>query len=384
MKHILLTILLLLSPAIALSQWSILSTSADSLVTLGENYIYNLEYDKAEQCFKQLQQEYPKHPAGYFLDAMIDWWRILVDKDNSAKYNDNFLRKIEKTVKMCDAILDTHKLDINALFFKAGAIGYRGRYYVETENWISAAKDGSTAFDLLINCLKVAPNNHDIMLGCGIYNYFAASIPEKYPIVKPLMLLLPSGDKVIGEMQLKASARGARYASVEAKVALMQLYYTFENKPNECLPIVEELHKTYPNNPYFKKYYARTLVRVGAWTMFEDYWRQILIDCLANKYGYNRDLARESMYYIALALQNKKDYTQALKYYYKCDEGCRAIDKKGASSFMSMTNLNIGKIYDLQGKRELAIKQYNKVLKMDNFRTTHDDANSYIKRAYGG
>jgi tetratricopeptide (TPR) repeat protein len=375
-------ILFILSSSICSSQWSILNTEADSIVLKGTDYIYNLEFSNAEKCFKEVQQKYPAHPAGYFLDAMIEWWKILIDKPRSKQFKDVFLRKIEKTLSVCDSILILKPYDINALFFKAGSIGYRARYYVEDNSWINAVKDGNTAFDLLIACLKIAPNNHDIMLGTGIYNYFAAAIPEKYPIVKPLLLLLPSGDKKIGEMQLKAAAKGARYASVEAKVVLMQVYYVFENRPIECLPIIEELFNKYPNNPYFKKYYARNLVRVGSWTMFEKYFREILNDCIAKKYGYNNDLARESMYYIALALQHQADYQQALKYYYKCDEGSRAIDKDGPSSFMSMTNLNIGKIYDKQGKRDLAISQYNKVLKMNNFNNSYEEAKKYLQKPY--
>ena len=56
--------------------------------------------------------------------------------------------------------------------------------------------------------------------------------------------------------------------------------------------------------------------------------------------GYNNDLAREAMYYIALSLIRKKDYDLALRYLYKCDEGSRALDKgKKTSSWMVMSNL---------------------------------------------
>jgi tetratricopeptide (TPR) repeat protein len=364
------------------SQWSILNAEADSVVLRGTNYIYNLEFTKAAECFKFVQNKYPEHPAGYFLDAMSEWWKILIDKPNQNRYKNSFLDKITRTIEVCDSLLNYNSSNINALFFKAGSIGYRARFYVEDESWISAVKDGNEAFDLLIRCLKLAPNNHDIMLGTGIYNYFVSAIPEKYPVVKPMLLLLPSGDKKIGEMQLKAAAENARYASVEAKVVLMQVYYMFENRSFDCLTIIEDLHKKFPNNPYFKKYFARTLVRVGHWEDFEKIWREILVDCIDKKYGYERSLARESMYYIGMSLQRKGDLAQALKYYYKADEGSRAIDKDGASSFMAMTNLNIGKIYDKQGKRNLAISQYQKVLKMKNYNNSHAEANKYIENAF--
>lgn len=364
------------------AQWSILDKVADSLVLQGMDYIYNLELKKAANCSSQLQKQYPDHPAGYFLEAMIDWWKILIDPVNKKLYKPNFTKHIDNTLTKCENILKNNPVDINALFFKAGAIGYRGRFFVDDESWMKAARDGNEAFDLLKKCLKLAPNNHDIMLGTGIYNYFVAAIPEKYPAVKPMLLMLPPGDKLIGELQLKASAKDARYVSIEAQVVLMQIYYSFENKSDECLNIVSKLIDKYPSNPYFRKYYARSLVKIGAWSKFEKIWREILTNCIDKKFGYNNATAREAMYYIGLALQRDQNYSQALKYYFKCDEGCRKIDKDGPSSFMVMTNLNIGKIYDKQGKRDLAIAQYQKVLKMKNFNTSHEEANKYIKQAY--
>ncbi len=364
------------------AQWSILEAQADSIVRAGTDYIYNLDFANAERCFKEVQTKLPNHPAGYFLDAMIDWWRLMIDKPRSEKFKDVFLTKIKNTIEVCDAILDTSKKNINALFFKGGALGYRGRYYADEESWVKAISDANAALDVLIECLKVAPGNHDIMLGTGIYNYFSVAIPEQYPIVKPLMFFLPSGDKKIGEYQLKSAANKARYASVEAKVVLMQVYYTFEKRSWEALDIAKELFEKYPNNPYFKKYYARCLVRTGDYTNFEKYWREILKDCIDKKFGYNNDLARESMYYIALALIRKKEYELALRYLIKCEEGSKEIDKDKSSSFLVMCNLWMGKVYDLQGKRNNAIAQYQKTLKMTNYSTSHEEATRYLEKPF--
>ncbi|MCL2040356.1 MAG: hypothetical protein FWG85_08025 [Bacteroidetes bacterium] len=382
MKRFFLSFLTLLLSISVKAQWSILDAEADSIVRAGTNYIYNLDFTDAERCFKEVQNKLPAHPAGYFLDAMIDWWRLTIDKPRSEKFKDVFLNKIKKAIDVCDAILDTNKKNINALFFKGGALGYRGRYYADEESWVKAVSDANAALDVLIECLKVAPNNHDIMLGTGIYNYFAAAIPEQYPIVKPLMLFIPSGDKKIGEYQLKSAASKARYASIEAKVVLMQVYYTFEKKSWEALDIAKELFQKYPNNPYFKKYYARCLVRTGDYNNFEKYWREILKDCIDKKFGYNNDLARESMYYIALALIRKKDYSLALRYLVKCEEGSKEIDKKKHSSFIVMCNLWMGKVYDLQENRNNAISQYKKVLKMTNYSTSHEEAQRYLEKPF--
>ena len=210
------------------SQWGILTSDADSLVRKGSYHIYNIEFDSAQVCFEKLMNMYPAHPAGYFLSAMIDWWKITLWREYSV-YDKGFLKKIDKVIDVCDDILDTNDMDLNALFFKAGALGYRARFYAQKEEWFNSVTDGSTAFDLMIKCYKSAPQNYDIMLGTGIYNYFAAVLPEKYPIIQPFMYLFPKGDKKIGMLQLIAASERARYASVEAKVVLLQVYYSFEN-----------------------------------------------------------------------------------------------------------------------------------------------------------
>lgn len=367
------------------SQWVIMSKEADSLTRLGADYIYNTEFDKAEQCFVKIQNMYPNLPVGYFLDAMVEWWRISVFR-NTNIYDKKFLYKIDRVIAICDKQIEQKPNDLGALFFKGGALGYRGRYHVSKDSWISAAKDGASAYDLLIKCYELAPGNHDMMLGTGIYNYMAAVVPEKYPIVKPVLLFLPPGDKKIGLLQLKASANYARYAAIEAKFALLQIFSSseFENNPWEALPIAEELANKYPNNPIFQRYLGRTYVKIGFYDKFEDTWRKVLIQCMDKRFGYDHITAREAMYYIGMALTFKRDYENALKYFYKCDEGSRSLDKDGPSAFMVMTNLWIGKIYDLQGKRNYAIMQYQKLLRWKEFNNSHSEARKYIANPYKG
>ena len=139
--------------------------------------------------------------------------------------------------------------------------------------------------------------------------------------------------------------------------------------------------KTYPNNPYFHRYLGRAYVRMGDNSLFENTWREILKHCMDKKHGYDRLTAREAMYYIGLALMRKKQLDEALKYFYKADEGARVMDKE-STGFMVNTNLYIGNIYDIQGKRQLAIKQYQKLLKMKDFDGSHSKAQRYIKNAY--
>ena len=80
--------------------------------------------------------------------------------------------------------------------------------------------------------------------------------------------------------------------------------------------------------------------------------------------------AREALYYIGYALQLRGEYDMALKYFYKCDEACRVLVRQ-QSGFMVQLNLRFGNIFDLQGKRKYAIKQYEKVLRMNENQNSH-------------
>jgi len=71
-----------------------------------------------------------------------------------------------------------------------------------------------------------------------------------------------------------------------------------------------------------------------------------------------------------------------LTYFYRCDELCRKLDTEEHSGFMAMANLRIGMIYDLQKKREHAVSQYKKVLKIKKFEHSHDSAKKYLKEPF--
>ena len=194
----------------------------DSIVVKGIKQIYSIELEQAEKTFNKLITDYPKHPAGKFFLAMLDWWRILLDTSTEQR-DELFYEKIEEVIKHCDKILDEDPENIDALFFKGGAIGFRGRLSALRESWLSAADDGREALPLVEEAGELDPDNVDVKLGFGIYNYYASVIPEKYPIVKPLMIFFPSGDKSLGIKQLKDVAQNGKYTKYESRYFLMSL-----------------------------------------------------------------------------------------------------------------------------------------------------------------
>lgn len=364
----------------AKAQFIVMTTEADSLIRLGSDYIYNIQFDKAHACFTTVIDKYPKHPAGYFLDAMVDWWKIRTSK-RSTNMDSKFLEKIEKCIEVSDNLLQDDENNITGLFFKAGALGFKARLESEREEWFDAASDGKTALNLLEKCQTLAPTNHDILLGTGIYNYFAPTIAEQYPLIQPILAFLPRGDKRLGILQLSSAARYARYAGTEARVILMQVYYQFEKNPQYAYQLANELFKKYPENAYFQKYVGRCQIQLGLADSAEKTWRDVILKCIDRKLGYDQQIAREGLYYVGKALMNRGDYEMALRYFYKCDEAGRFLDED-VSGFTVQVNLQIGKIYDIQSKRTLAIKQYDKVLNWEDRNGSHNEAKKYKEKPF--
>lgn len=373
--------LLLLSYQFADAQWVINDRVSDSITVKGINYIYNLEFESAEKEFTVLINREPDEPAGYFFYAMVDWWRIMLDYDNPG-YDEGFKNKLKKVIDICDARLEKDEFDIVALFFKCGSIGFRGRLFSHRDSWLKAADDGRLAYPILMKAYKLAPNNYDILLGIGIYDYFAEVIPEQYPILKPVMLFFPKGNKLRGIDELRIAADKAHYANTESAYFLLQVYLNYENNPYPALELALRLYNKYPDNSVFHRYLGRTYVKLGKWVDVERTFNDIMQRYYNRKRGYSNLVAREAEYYLGLFNFYNNNLDLALKHFYKCDELSRGLDKKKISGFMVMANLRVGNIYDLQNKRNYAIEQYKKILSWDKYENSRDQAEKYINEPY--
>jgi tetratricopeptide (TPR) repeat protein len=380
-KYLLLPVLALCAGGSeARAQW-ITDPAYETHAQRGISAVYNLEFAKAETEFQYLTAHYPRHPSGKFFLAMVDWSRIVLDIDNES-LDERFIAKLDDVIDMCDDMLDKDENDVAALFFKGGALGFRGRLYAHRGSWMKAANDGRQALPIVQRAYKIAPDNYDILLGIGIYNYYAEVIPEQYPVVKPLMVFFPSGDKQKGIRQLIQAGLHARYAGTEADYFLLQLYYSYEKQYDKGIEIGRRLLDRYPKNVMMHRYLGRCFVSMSNWPETRNVFTDILDRCNKNYVGYGGNCKREAAYYLGVSEMNLGLLADALKNFYQCDELCRSLDVKKETGFMSLANLKIGMIYDMQSRRQDAIGQYQKVLKMKKYENTHDLAEHYLEAPY--
>ena len=353
----------------------------DSLVKAGINQIYGIEFDKAEKTFDVVEKEYSTHPSGKFFKAMITWWRILLNLDDESM-DQKFYDQLDETIKMCDNILDKNDENVDAMFFKGGALGFRGRLRAIRESWFKAALDGKEGLGLVFKAYQANPQNVDIQLGFGIYHYYAEVIPQKYPAVKPFMIFFPKGDKVKGLKELENVAWNGRYARIEARYFLLTLNFQFEENMTETLKWVHILLYDFPNNPMFQRYYGLVYVKQNNYSEASKIFREIYYKCNQGMPGYNDRFKREAAYYVGndFMIKNKPD--SAAVYFEKSEKLSLVLDKKEESGFQINAVLFLGMLYDQLGKREKAIQYYNRVLQLKERNNSHQQAAQFLKTPY--
>ena len=354
----------------------------DSLVTTGIKQIYNIKFPEAEKTFRMLIADYPNHPAGRFFLAMIDWWKILLDFD-SEKYDEIFYQKLEDVIYQCDELLKKNPENVDALFFKGGAIGFRGRLRANRDSWLKAADDGREALPIVEHAANLDSNNVDVQLGFGIYNYYAAVIPDEYPMIKPLMLFFPSGDKEKGIEQLNNVAFNGRYAKYEAQYFLMTLYFNYENNAFKAYEYAEMLTKEFPDNPVFERWKGRIEAKKGNFVAASIIFRNVIDKGDSGFTGYNVfKTKREADYYVAYQYFNTNKLDSAKIYFDDCAKISKQVDGDEESGFRVNAVLYIGMINDLWNKRDEAISNYKKVLDMDEYANSHKRAEELIEKPF--
>jgi tetratricopeptide (TPR) repeat protein len=371
MKNILCVFLLLTINTFAQSDF-------EDRVNKGIKQIYNIKFEDAERTFRNLIADYPNHPSGRFFLAMIDWWKILLDLDNE-DHDDIFFQKLEDVIFQCDEILKKDRSNVDALFFKGGAIGFRGRLRALRESWLKAADDGREALPIVERAGNLDPDNLDVQFGFGIYNYYADVIPNEFPLIKPLMIFFPSGDKQKGIEQLRNTAFNGKYASYEAKYFLMTLYYRYENNMLAADEFAGLLLDEFPDNPVFQRWRGRIAVRRGDWVMADSLFRDVLEKAENDYHGYNLPASlREASYYVGYRARDLGLFNIAKPMFEKCFELSRQIDKKQESGFQVNALVYLAMIEEQQGRTESAIAMYERVLKMRDYGNSHSIARTSI------
>lgn len=328
------------------------------------NDLYNFKFEEAEKQFRWLMQKYRWHPLPYFLIGLGEWWKIMPDTKNT-DHDDRFLAYMDSAIMVARNLHKKYpEYRIEAAFFLSAAHGFKGRLYSDEErqSWRKAAFEGKAALDYLEECKEKNYLSPELLFGDALYNYFSVWVPENYSALKPIMWFFPKGDKALGLKQLKEVSFNAFYTRVEAMVWLMRIWNSYENEPMRAFQLAEYLHQTFPDNPYFHRYFARTLYSRGMFTDLEGVAKDIISKIDSGKVGYEATSGRYAAFYLGQIYDVRKKYEDA-KTYYKLTMKYSESNKATEAGYYLYSMIALGEIASKQGNKKEAEYYFKEVKK---------------------
>jgi hypothetical protein len=328
------------------------------------NDLYNFKFPQAEYQFQYLRAKYKWHPLPYFLMGLIEWWKIMPNtKDTS--HDEKFLAYMDSTIEVGEVLYDDYpQYKVEASFFLAAAYGFKGRLYSDEErkNWRKAASAGKDALDYLEDGKTKENLSPELLFGDALYNYFSVWVPENYPALKPVLWFFRKGDKALGLKQLKEVSYNAFYTRTEAMVWLMRILNSYENDQPQAFQISKYLHESYPDNPYFHRYYARMLYSMGRFTEAEPVCRNIIARIDSGYVGYEATSGRYASFFLGQIYDARRKLEEAKGFYLLCIKYAEEIEAT-ESGYYLYSLIALGEIADQQGDKKEARRYFEMVKK---------------------
>lgn len=356
------------------------------------DHFYNMEYDRATQEFEKLLEKRPKDPSSINHMLTVILMRDLYDTGamNTGDYaNDSFIgraprptdEKIKVRIKTLarralaeeDQELKANPSDVNALYCRGVT---RAEFAVYTglveRAWFSALRNAVGARHDHERVLELDPAFINAKMVVGTHNYVVGNLPWSLKVAAALAGLSGSRDR--GLSYLRELAKSDAESSIDAKV-ILSLFLRREHKYDEAIGYMQDLTAKYPGNHLFPTEVANLERDAGRLDQSEADYRKVWQNGQAGKYDkLHYELAAWGL---GELLRSKKDFAGAAGAYELVNEA-----PNPDPDIRQKANLAAGEVYDLQQKRDQAMKAYEAVLtgRLDSGQA--DQARRYLKEAY--
>ncbi len=222
-------------------------TSPEPLVK-AYDLILEGRFDDAERQLKSACPPAPQ-PACDVLGAVNDYWRLLLNPENTAG-DTALMTRTNAAIASGEVWVAREPKRAEAWFYLGGAYGTRVLLRGLRGQYLSAARDGKRIHDSLQLAIKMDSSMGDAYFGLGLYHYYAAIAPRAARIISMLMFL-PSGDRAGGLREMEQARSRGILLRGEADYQLHLIYLWYERQHTTALRLIEGLRARYPHNPIF-------------------------------------------------------------------------------------------------------------------------------------
>ena len=365
--------------AINTDGWLLLDESIKNELSGAVDNLYNFKYDRAERQFRSLKRRYPNHPMPYFLMGLSQWWKIVPTNILTKQYDERFFAYMDSTITQGEKLINKNKNNYEAAFFLAAAHGFSARLHSERSNWRKATVHSKKALNFMEKASEANGLSVEFLFGQALYNYYAVWISQNYPLLRPVLIFFPNGNKPLGLNQLQRVASQGFYTGTEAKFFLMKILTNEENNPMEGYYLSRELASRYPDNAYFQRFFARMAFVTGNLPEAERTSLDILGKLNRKLPGYESISGRYASYFLGYIYQNRKNLPQAKAYFTQCIAFANETNEN-KSGYALNAYLNLARISHQEQNIKQAKIYYNIVKELAEEKAPQKEAREYLKK----
>jgi hypothetical protein len=368
----------------------------DPLVREAYQHFYNLDYPGAVACFERVHAEHPGDPqaTALLLEAVVFQELYRLDLLDTTFYaNDGFLSGrhattedpqtrdrilalADEVVREADWRLGKNSNDVDALYARAWARALECTYIAMVERGFGAGFHLATkAKDDDVRVLQLNPNYVDAKLVVGVYEYVVGALPWPFKLVIGFAGI--TGSKSRGLEMLRDDANRGAATSVEARTVIA-LFLRREGKYQEAIQVVRSLESQYPRDFLFCLEEANLRKDAGEGMNAVTAYRELLAK--SAKPGYFADARLELAYFgLGDALRGQRHYGEAAQAYEQA-----AWAKNVGLELKIRSLLAAGECHDLNGERQLAVRDYRAAIDAGPGTSRADTARKHLRTPYRG
>jgi hypothetical protein len=358
------------------------------------HHFYNLDYAGAVERLERFHGAHPGDPQAtvMLLEAEVFeelYRQDLLDTtfyandgfltgrhatDEDPKARDRIFALADEAISEADSLLTRNPNDVDALYARAWARALKCTYIAMVERGFGAGfrlatkakEDGERA-------LKLDPEYVDAKLVVGVYEYVVGALPWPFKLLIGFAGI--SGSKTRGMEMLTDDGNRGAMTSVEARTVIA-LFLRRESRYKEAIVVVRGLKKEYPRDFLFCLEEANLRKDAGEGMAAVASYRELLAD--AARPGYFATAKLElAEFGLGDALRGQRHYGEAAEAY---EQAARTQNVGAELKVRSL--LDAGESRDLNGERQLAVRDYQMTIDAGPRTSRADTARKLLREPY--
>ncbi len=346
-------------------------------------WIYRENYAGADSVARILISEYPDNPAGYFIQSVITIKKGFYLKDYE-NYYDSALGWLKQAIIYANKRIKKNPRDAYAFFFGGGAHGYESAIHARRKKWIKTGYSALQGIRHLEKAMELDSTNYDVYFGSGLYHVFAGNQKGIVRFVQKI-LPIPTGDPELGMKHLDIAVEKGHFTGLAAISTKAFVYIHYEGKYHQAIDLLNSILERYPDNLEFLTMLTNAHFYQALRRSSSD-----LLDLQKNLENTRRLIKERKLQFFPWWL-DKFDFMEGYIHFKQgnytrakllLEQYCDSYSKKGSSYLTALGLLTLGKIADIEGKRDEAIKAYKRVRKYEIMGNEKQLAERFLKTPY--